>query len=67
MRKSITYYLHGVKMYYEYKRGDRPLNPEQQQTIRELVKSYGYTREVPFDRYTETYQFGEAPLPDRKP
>lgn len=66
MRKSITHYLHGTKMYYEYKRGDRPLNPEQQEWIRQLVKSYGYDWEVPFDGYMETYKFGNAPMPTDK-
>ena len=53
MRKGLTSYLHGVKFYYEYKRGDRPLSPEQQQWIRQFVKSYGYDWEVPFDSYYE--------------
>lgn len=63
MRKSITRYLHGSKMYYEYKRGDRLLTPEQQQWIRQLVKSYGYDWEVPFDGFMEAYKFGKAPMP----
>ncbi|MBQ6063901.1 MAG: hypothetical protein IJK87_09795 [Prevotella sp.] len=62
MRKSITRYLHGTKMYYEYKRGDRPLNPEQQQWICQLVRSYGYDWEVTFDRYVESFLFGNAPM-----
>lgn len=63
MRKSITRYLHGVKMYYESKHGDRPLSPEQQQGIRQIVRDYGYTWEVPFDCYREAYEFGKTPLP----
>ena len=39
MRKEITQYLHGPKLYYEYMRGDRPLSQEQQQWIRDYVKS----------------------------
>ncbi|MBQ8713453.1 MAG: hypothetical protein IJ551_11645 [Prevotella sp.] len=63
MRKNITRYLHGAKRYYEYKRGERALTPEQQQWIRQLVKDYGYDWEVPFDCYAEAYVFGMAPMP----
>lgn len=66
MRKSLTRYLHGTKMYYEYKRGDRLLNPEQQEWIRQLVREYGYDWEVPFDAYMEAYRFGKAPIPTDK-
>lgn len=64
MRKAITRYLHGVKFYYEYKRGDRPLSPEQQQWIRNFVKSYGYEWEVPFDSYYEDYAYHHLALLD---
>ena len=57
IRKELTRYLHGAKFYYEYKRGDRPLSPEQQVWIRELVKSYGYEWEVPFDCFCEAYEY----------
>lgn len=62
MRKTITRYLHGTKLYYEYKRGDRPLSPEQQQWIRNYVKSRGYDWEVEFDRYFEGYAYHQLPL-----
>lgn len=57
MRKAITSYLHGTKMYYEYKDGKRALNPEQQQWIRDFVKSQGYDWEVKFDKFFEQYEF----------
>jgi len=57
MRKGITAYLHGVKPYYEYKRGERSLSPEQQEWIKNFVVSYGYEWEVVFDRYYESYEF----------
>ena len=60
IRKSITKYLHGAKMYYEYKRGERFLKPEQQQWIRELLKSFGYEWEVPFDRCIKDYDYRAA-------
>ena len=57
MRKAITRYLHGAKMYYEYKDGKRGLNPEQQKWIRNFVSSQGYDFEVKFDRFFEAYVF----------
>ena len=57
MRKNLTSYLHGPRIYYEYKRGERALSPEEQQTIRDYVKSMGYDWEVEFDRYFEQYVF----------
>ena len=67
MRKGLTSYLHGVKFYYEYKRGDRPLSPEQQQWIRKFVKSYGYEWEVPFDSFYEAYEYHHLALLDENP
>lgn len=61
MRKAITRYLHGAKMYYEYKRGERVLSAKQQQWIRDFVKSYGYDWEVEFDRYFEDYVYQSKP------
>lgn len=62
MREAITKYLHGPKAYYEYKRGERQLTPQQQQWIKNLVKSYGYDWEVPFDGKVETFVYGMRPL-----
>ena len=57
MRKAITQYLHGAKMYYEYKDGRRALTPEQQNWIRNFVKSQSYEWEVKFDHFSESYVF----------
>ncbi len=62
MRKEVTRYLHGAKLYYEYKDGKRPLSPEQQQWIRNYVKSCGYDWEVEFDHYFEAYVFNHVKL-----
>lgn len=58
MRKRLTAKLIGPRQYYEFKRGDRPLSPEQQEMIRRVVRSFGYEWEVPFDRYFQAYRFG---------
>jgi hypothetical protein len=62
MRKTITKYLHGCRLYYEYMRGDRALSPEDQQWIRDYVKSFGYEWEVEFDRYFEDYAYHHKEL-----
>ena len=36
---------------------DYPLSPEEQQWIRNYVKSFGYDWEVEFDRYFEDYVY----------
>lgn len=64
MRKSITAYLHGTKFYYEYKRGEKPLSPQQQLWIQNYVKSLGYEWEVEFDRYFEDYNYHHQTLLD---
>jgi len=62
LRKQLTAYLHGRKQYYQYMRGERPLSPEQQQGIRQIVSSYGYDWDVPFERYIQAYRFGKPPV-----
>lgn len=57
MRKALTRYLHGTRIYYEYKRGEHALSPDEQSWIRDYVKSMGYEWEVEFDRYFEGYMF----------
>jgi len=61
MRKSLTALLIGPKQYYQFKRGERGLNPGQQEMIRRIVRAFGYDWDVPFDRYYEAYSFGNPP------
>lgn len=49
LRKQMTLMLSGKRYYYEYKRGERRLSPEQQEAIRELFTSRGYADSVRFD------------------
>ena len=62
MRKSITAYLHGSKLYYEYMRGERPLTPEQQRGIQYIVKECGYEWEVVYEHYYKAYRFSNPPV-----
>ena len=57
MRKSMTEYLHGKKMYYEYRKGERLLNPKQQAWINRLFEQYGYATPVTFDGEKICYDF----------
>jgi hypothetical protein len=57
LRKFMTNLLSGKRYYYEYKRGERLLSPEQQSDIRELFASFGYKDSVQFDSYEETLHF----------
>ena len=57
MRKTLTDYLNGVKHYYQYMHGERPLSPAQQQWIRDYMASQGYTDDVVFDGYREALVF----------
>ena len=57
LRKQMTSMLSGKRYYYEYKRGERPLSPQQQEQIRGLFAKYGYADAVRFDRYEEKFVF----------
>lgn len=59
MRSTLSAYLGGNGTYYRYLHGERALNPEQQQWIRNLFIRYGYTDEVVFDKYEERLCFDD--------
>ena len=43
----------GHTIYYEYRRGLRPINAELQQEITDQLRSSGYEGDIWFDRYSE--------------
>lgn len=43
--------------YYRYMHGDKLLNPDQQQWIRQLFTQYGYTEDLVFDHYEMRINF----------
>ena len=57
LRKFMTSLLSGKRYYYEYKRGERALSPEQQSDIKELFGSFGYHDSVQFDNYEVSLNF----------
>lgn len=57
MRKALTDYLHGKKMYYEYRRGERLLSPEQQAWINDLFSRFSYPTPVTFDGKETCFEF----------
>ncbi|MBQ3632142.1 MAG: hypothetical protein II949_13040 [Prevotella sp.] len=59
LRKAMTAYLHGKRIYYEYKRGERLLSPAEQQWIARLFARYGYEDAPVFDGYEQHYVFAK--------
>lgn len=57
IRLQLTEYLGCTKFYYQYRRGERPLTPAQQDYIRQLIRRHGYTWDVPFDSYEDVLCF----------
>jgi len=41
--------------YYRYRNGSRPITPDVEAYIRQLLKGHGITQEPHFDGYVETY------------
>ena len=58
LRDKIKGYLGGHGTYYRFNRGERMLNPEQQEWILDLFRSYGYTEGLAFEHYGDAYDFG---------
>ena len=57
MRRELTGFLGSVGTYYRCKSGERLLNPEQQQWILRLFSQHGYTEDLEFDEYIDSYNF----------
>ena len=57
LRKTLTSMLSGKRYYYEYRRGDRQLSPENQEKICQLFASRGYADNVRFDDFEEEFVF----------
>ena len=57
MRHTLTNYLGGNGTYYLYRNGKKWLSPCQQEDIRRLFHSAGYTGEVIFSTYKESFDF----------
>ena len=57
LRERMTSMLSGKRIYYEYMRGERRLEPIQQECIKELFGKYGYADSVKFDAYEYGYLF----------
>lgn len=57
IRIEMTTYLGSPATYYRYKRGEKLLTPAQQERIKKILQRHGYTSEVRFDFYRDTYEF----------
>lgn len=60
LRRRIMEYLGGRSTYYRYHHGERLLTPEQQEWILSLFRQAGYTEELRFDSYQDTYDLSQA-------
>lgn len=45
------------RTYYRIRKGERPLSPAEQQTVRRIIKSCGATIPLEFDTYYEDYDW----------
>ena len=57
LRVAIQQYLGSKAAYYRVNHGERLLTPEQQAYILDLYRQRGYTEDLAFDGYVETYNF----------
>ena len=57
MRAELAAYLGCVATFYRYRNGERPLNPRQQQWIKDMFRRHGYSDDVPFDEVKDVYLF----------
>lgn len=57
MKKELASYLGCKSTFYNYRKGERPITPQQQEWISEMFRRYGYTGELQYDKYKETYVF----------
>ena len=57
LREAIKQYLGNKTAYYRVNSGEKLLTPEQQTHILDLFRQRGYTDNLAFDHYVETYDF----------
>ncbi len=58
LERAIKNHLINVysrKRYYEYHNGTRPLTPDVERYVRQVLKNYGWTQEPTFADYVEEY------------
>ena len=53
--KNHLIHAYSRKRYYEYHNGTRPLTPDVERYVREVIKSYGWTEEPQFAGYVEDF------------
>lgn len=57
IRVKIKFFLGGHSKYYRYNNGKKMLTPEQQEWIISLFRQFGYTENLVFDHYVDSYDF----------
>ena len=57
MRAELKDFFGSRTTCYRYQIGSRPLNPRQQQWMKDLVRRHGYSDDLVFDEYKDVYIF----------
>ncbi|SFF98541.1 DUF6078 family protein [Prevotella sp. KH2C16] len=57
LRQKVQEYLGGRTPYYRFSKGIYKLTEEQQRAILDIFAGYGYTENLAFDEYQESYRF----------
>ena len=57
MRAELVDFLGSRTTFFRYQSGEKPLNPFQQEWIRQLFRRYGYNNDFAFDNTKEVYIF----------
>ena len=53
--KNHLIHVYSRKRYYEYHNGIRPMTPDVERYVRQIIKNYGWTQEPQFGGYVEEY------------
>ena len=53
--KNHLIHVYSRKRYYEYHNGTRPMTPDVERYVRQIIKNYGWTQEPQYGGYVEEY------------
>ena len=53
--KNHLIHVYSRKRYYEYHNGTRPMTPDVERYVRQIIKNYGWTEDPQFGGYVEEF------------
>ena len=62
LRTALLQFFGSNGSYYRYYNGERWMNPELQEQVQKILRSYGVEDERPFDEYVEDYDYTVFPM-----